>query len=103
MKTLHTPGPWMVNSSAVKAKWPFEPILICEVNLISFVAGGEKKAPHKEQLANLNLIAAAPELLEALKVVCSYLGDCEDPHDPSGQQLQRIIDKGIAAIKKATE
>jgi hypothetical protein len=64
MKNKETEGTWMVNSSAVKANWPSNPVTICEVNLISFVDG--KKAPHNEQVANLYLISAAKDLRDAL-------------------------------------
>ena len=61
----HTQGRWDINSSAVKANvFSEKEVTICEVNLIPSIQG--KAAPKQEQHANLKLIAAAPEMLEAL-------------------------------------
>lgn len=77
-KVMHTPGPWLAAdkpSSAVG--WPVVQQgvgrLICKVNYVQVTAiepavGGENKF-NRESKANASLIAAAPELLEALKEV----------------------------------
>lgn len=63
MKTLHTPGPW--HGASHHSEW-----LICDGHqLIATTAGSPPHLGHahaKRDEANARLIAAAPELLEAL-------------------------------------
>lgn len=64
----HTPGPWMV----MDGTYSFGTELgVCEVETEYFVAGIVADIPElKEQAeANARLIAAAPEMLDALKLV----------------------------------
>ncbi len=74
----HTPGPW-INADAQKFHVSYEgiPLGHAEFEISaggSIVALGMKYGKHAE--ANARLIAAAPELLEALKrIVCS---DCRN-------------------------
>jgi hypothetical protein len=71
----HTPGPWSV-CGAQDGKCPCSSVLykdgvICEVrdsNSDMADATGHAPSPEEAQ-ANKRLIAAAPELLEALKIV----------------------------------
>jgi hypothetical protein len=53
----HTPGPWRVNGRFVMA---LKEKTVCEVPQFGVIHG-------KVDAANIRLIAAAPELLEALK------------------------------------
>lgn len=93
----HTPGPWLVNSSAVKARWPFDTITICEANLISVVDG--RKAPRQEQMANLFLMAAAPEMKDAL-MFCISVIEANGVFEAS----ERIaIEKAKAALRSAKQ
>lgn len=65
MKQQHTHGPWKVNEHS---EVTFKDGRICDVDYYN-VGRGEKgryQLPHE---ANARLIAAAPELLEALKVI----------------------------------
>jgi hypothetical protein len=62
-------------------------------------AGGWDMASHD---ANARLIAAAPELLEALKECQSILSDIYNGKDVFGKVLDSI-DTARAAITKATE
>lgn len=61
MKTKHTPGPWIVQRSILGELEPFGPdgrhLLSCEV---------ADALPLKEREANGALMAAAPDLLQAL-------------------------------------
>lgn len=89
----HTPGPWIVNSSAVKANWPSNALTICEVNIIP-----GKKPAISEQHGNLFLIAAAPDLLEALTNLTTIAADLIDLDDVGALE---IINDAKAAIEKA--
>lgn len=55
-KMTHTPGPWTISGNIVRQTQGQEIICACSL------------APHeRQQQANAHLIAAAPELLEALE------------------------------------
>ncbi len=66
--SAHTPGPWLINGEfdseisveIASAAWP-----ICELDPVEW---------SPEEIANARLIAAAPELLEACKLVSSDHG-----------------------------
>lgn len=64
--TKHTPGPWIVDENnatifANDSRWE-DPTAICKVDTL----------PGEETDANARLIAAAPELLEALESLLIY-------------------------------
>jgi hypothetical protein len=83
--TRHTPGPWEVYTWADKTEVGVSP---CDMSR-SDIADCNTDCTdisYEEKLANARLIAAAPELLEALRELvdvqgcdCSYLGnECEN-------------------------
>ncbi len=91
----HTPGPWKINETDYSNAYGIE----CEVNGIQhtvctdqFCYPNFKKDRDPEKLANAKLIAAAPELLEALQDIIKI---SDRKHD--------AWDKAKEAIKKATE
>ena len=100
-KVKHTPGPWKISRCQLKKtehsapdmliehgnKTEHSPLL-CQV----YAAGGE----HPRE-ANAKLIAAAPELLEALRDVLEMCKPCDDNPDNRASVL-----KAKAAISKAT-
>lgn len=81
MSTKHTPGPWKVEPRGnLKAR--------------QFVEAGEFRIVEcltRDQEANAHLIAAAPELLAALKDLLASAGYCEPP----------TMERARAAIVKA--
>ena len=64
METKHTPGPWNAHSIKKSAAPPYTPVsattLIAQVYSTAF-------GDHEQSEANARLIAAAPDLLEAVK------------------------------------
>ncbi len=87
MEVKHTPGPWRAFETRV-----------CFANM----AGGFDIRNCPDAEANARLIAAAPELLEALKEVTSdYAGrfDLDDPSTNPG--IKSSIKQAHAAIAKA--
>ena len=56
MKPKHTPGPWTQHGLEIHGE-----IFICDVN--------ENPKDREEHIANAHLIAAAPEMLEALELI----------------------------------
>lgn len=91
MKTKRTLGPWIVNGSSVVANFPTDTKCVAEVNLISVVNG--KKAPHSEQIGNLYLIAAAPDLLEACEEFCRKVESGQARSIKSYAQMKAAIDR----------
>jgi len=82
----HTPGPWAV--------FDFSRDMILDSNgdLIAVIIDGKSD---ETKLANARLVAAAPDLLEALEeALKEFLFDCYDDHP--------LAEKWRAAITKAT-
>ena len=77
--TTHTPGPWKVNSQYGEIG------SVTNSSGTVAVAQAQQVEPrsHEGRIANAHLIAAAPELLEALEiaeVICGSLTPDECPH-----------------------
>ena len=90
MSTQHTPGPWHAKPMCGLSGW---------VDVVSVTPDGRESLPfaackHFDEVANARLIAAAPDLLEAL---LSVLDNCTD-----SEGLAAAHAKARAAITKAT-
>jgi hypothetical protein len=95
----HTPGPWKPAEKAAESFLIASPInpqssywecaVISGVRLIAVVRGGTPE----EAIANARMVAAAPDLLEALKGLV-------EP-DRSGRHLEAARQAARAAIAKA--
>lgn len=86
----HTPGPWVIgkNGTAVTTKHG------------GYIATADTGTNVEIDESNARLIAAAPEMLEALKLVHSlHCGDIYDFKAP--QTMHEIIERVVAAITKA--
>ena len=101
MSAKHTPGPWRIKSDpmhfdtlttveggAIGVRKPFGVQMIVQV-------GGD--SDFQEAEANARLIAAAPDLLAALKVM---LRDYTAVHDIGDVEMQPAIYQARAAIAK---
>lgn len=92
-KAKHTPGPWKVASAAACAE--IEVMEIAEVAHLRVIpAAGGWPAPGEPEV-DASLIAAAPELLEALQRLIDS-GDVRDAAEKGAVSMAR------AAIAKAT-
>lgn len=60
MKAQHTPGPWSLE---------YDYSLVMKHHIVTAGPIGPDEASQEEKKANARLIAAAPELLEALKAI----------------------------------
>ena len=87
----HTPGPWKVISEQTARE--VEVFEVAEVARLRVTPdrSGDTFAIAGDAYADARLIAAAPELLEALQDLCDTLGECG------------MTEKARAAIAKATE
>lgn len=106
METKHTPGPWAVRPQPFREGFKFA---VCGEDFwpAAIFSDGRNNAGTAE--ANACLIAAAPELLEALRVVREALHECRryvDISDDNGFAAYIAGGKaeGVAydAIDKAT-
>ena len=98
MTAAHTTGPWeFVDNALVGPKIDDKPIWLRPVILRSEVGVNQKDA---------DLIAAAPELLEALRAFSDYVRSTQCATDGpvmfSNGQIAALAFKARAAIAKAT-
>lgn len=100
MKTQHTTGPWKVSTEGIHVTHDCGrdgiKTLITQPMPISIF--DEQRLSIEEMEANANLIAAAPEMLEALELFKQYEG-CKDIH--GFNMLSEAHKKASLAIKKA--
>jgi hypothetical protein len=90
MSTLHTPGPWDHSNGKVFG------------STCTAILTVHKQKSQTVSLANLALVSAAPELLEALQLVLAEF--CKDGHGGDFEDGEHpYVDKARAAIAKATE
>ena len=88
MITQHTPGPWFVDDTGYRA--PGNGLCVMAWPECIAVVGANN--PHLPQDANARLIAAAPDLLEALQHLLVA----------HGEQLDYAFQQAQEAIAKAT-
>ncbi len=98
METKHTPGPWDCDAHYNSiALIPFQPAKIVQTVMaesgdVAYIANWHDDQDEVE--ANASLIAAAPDLLYACKMILSCAGD-------GSLSLQTARQLARAAIKKA--
>lgn len=92
MSNKHTPGPWYVTGSEAGGAMI--------VNTDTIIARWPENGPSRSQVPNARLIAAAPELLEALQAIATHDGRDPGQHEPSSAIMRRIA---RAAITKAVQ
>ena len=100
MSAAHTPGPWFVHPEPYKYHWQIYTEQFKKIG--SSPCGGSKNTP--EQIAalldNARLMAAAPEMLEALKWFVE--NDDTNIGQEGNEYWEDGLNRGIAAIAKAT-
>jgi hypothetical protein len=86
----HTPEPWKLDGTVVEAKWENgQSVMVCQAGGTRW--GGCPNATELnnrmrgENIANATLIAAAPDMLNALNALCSEIakesGDLDAPYE----------------------
>lgn len=101
-KAMHTPGPWVtlpeeVDKPYIRIRGTRPGGRYKVANVITPVYEGVHEREADETRANARLIAAAPELLEALRAVLPYLTDGED----AGDEATQLAPIARTAIQKA--
>lgn len=94
----HTPGPWFVNGHEHYTKYVEARI---GGGLLQEVAACGPTEKQEQQEANARLIAAAPELLEALQHIEEYWNR-DSNEQAMTDALWHIIETAQATIAKAT-
>lgn len=117
----HTPGPWdysrtvgdytakdrlFVRSQAIERSNCDRDVIVSEIQDHRFCSADRRPTDPQEQLANARLIAAAPELLEALKRLECSLADLpryltDNGHRVLGDVAGERLEFARAAIAKA--
>jgi hypothetical protein len=109
MRTKHTPGPWSVGTPRKMGSerhgyvWWEVPVQVGEGNpgnvlaLVSLGGSGAISRSILDVQANARLIAAAPELLKALKSAKEFIENLQLPHE----EWSITLDSLVAAIAKA--
>ena len=87
-----TPGPWVVDANVVQARWNIDDAKGNSVALTHQLPGDKD---WQKRDANTHLIAAAPELLEALQYLTHAMGYGSSMDVAKGEELAQ------AAINKA--
>lgn len=101
----HTPGPWFIEQTTVYALNK-ERIQVNRFTASIDRGWGDdgKRIEQQEVEANAKLIAAAPELLEALQDLADDIAERFDMDSPSTNPgIKHCIDAARAAIAKATQ
>jgi hypothetical protein len=105
-KFKHTPGPWKIfypeNSDCglgIDTANSNASIVVMDTE-----AGIYSAETREEDLANAKLIAAAPDLLDALqKLTKQVQKDCSIGSDPKYLELCEVVQESMQVLKKATE
>lgn len=114
----HTPAPWTITFDGTNsAEWPQivgpDGLTVTEVSAHTWTRPGGSRGKRRDfserdlALSNARLIAAAPDLLEALKAVRMFirngieLGFICMPDEASGDPASRVPNMVDAAIAKA--
>ncbi|CAB4156064.1 hypothetical protein UFOVP673_37 [uncultured Caudovirales phage] len=104
----HTPGPWSIftddkhkHNAGIEA----ENFSIVTIGYFDETPGiddsGVKGNTEEEALANAHLIAAAPDLLEALEKCAAVIGAPQEGHWATDDEVNDAYDSAVAAINKA--
>lgn len=104
--TKHTPGPWHINTAGSASRG--EPFKITEIYVYApdtqddtaICADVIDPVTQEPSEANARLIAAAPDLLEALQTIVKSLSDQDD--EGMIEHAEPMI-RARAAIQKATK
>jgi hypothetical protein len=92
----HTPGPWKYNGYSIEGDFHGWRVYLPSVFSRSITVEG---ASAEEADANARLIAAAPDMINALHPLAHFSGDFSDPEDQ--ERLLALFAAARLAIAKA--
>jgi hypothetical protein len=99
--TTHTPGPWSASfGNLIRVMAKPGHITVCGVHKIGRQTGEYGQQEQREVEANATLIAAAPDMLAALKLARECIAYCrmahKDAQSGDGMPVEVILDAAIA-------
>ena len=104
MKATHTPAPWKLACESYNDHEAF--VIEAEGRTICWTASSldeeGSETITEEDTANARLIAAAPQMLEALRAALEAMGDTYDVRDAEGSEGEQLRDQIAEAIADAT-
>ena len=92
--TKHTPGPWKCSQHLGHPAWSVH-VDSGDRGRGLIIVDGVAGIDREHRLANARLIAAAPELLEALEYIGRFI-------DPTAKDAETMVKHARIAIAKAT-
>jgi hypothetical protein len=104
--TQHTPGPWFIGSgngeNSIRAKNGRMKLYYDGCTTLYPICNIVSGWNTEEDNANLRLIAAAPQMLEALRTALEAMGDTYDARDAAGAEGDQLREQIAEAITAAT-
>lgn len=103
----HTQGPWRVQAKEDRKRCVLAgevnemPTSICTAYVTQKGTNGRRQVNHPEAIANANLIAAAPEMLEALELLTPLFADNIKYDTNADSSDQAVIKQAYEAMAKA--
>ena len=101
----HTKGPWEVvrTDAGIIVRTESKKKTRAGASRYAAIGGFDRSDPEQltEALANANLIAAAPELLEALEAFCAFAQMRRDELGELSLEMSKVEQAARAAIAKA--
>jgi len=102
----HTPGPWNIQDltktwNGKEGDWHGGFRLAASDNCCLGIIGHVDARYKHQAKANAHLIAAAPEILEALKEITQHAFDDDTPNEHIREDFERMRDIAFDAIAKA--
>ena len=88
----YTPGPWWIDKNVIETNW----LICCDIGERNRGYVASLAVTNEDALSNAQLISAAPDLYETLKIILEY------PYcDASPLEDPLVMDRARAAIRKA--
>ena len=99
---VHTNGPWLIEGDQIRTSISSGVKHVAMVNYFNCGTGDPRTITDKEHEANARLIAASPEMLEALRWLDNAY-DCREAHNGDVAFSYDDFEKVRRAIKLAME
>ncbi len=96
MHNQHTPGPWLNHGCSVYSAKVWSEGIATGDRYIASSQPLDESMPSDEDLANARLIAAAPEMLEVLKLCHGNVSSLNDTHPAIWGKWLEVISAAIA-------
>lgn len=99
--TQHQPGPWDLDEEGRLFQPAARPALQ-KIRLISSWNEGAWDKSDAEVMANMRLMSAAPDLLDAVNALVGVLMQNASPRDPQVRVAMMVVDAALKKVKGTT-